>query len=198
MCSARPRRYHAAISLGVLPAAGCLYRSRIAATKSAAKTRPAIPAAAGARNSRWTVRTNASPPGFEPASRATPTGAVSTGSSRLASPRSHDSREPGAGHDRLVNLLLAVVVIGAAAVLSAAALLLVRRHAPPAGFFVDGDRAAGVFGVLATGFSVLLGFVVFLAFTSYETAREGARSEATDVIQQFETAQLFPAAVRTR
>jgi hypothetical protein len=31
---------------------------------------------------------------------------------------------------------------------------------------LDVDRAAGVFGLLATGFAVLLGFVVFLAFTS--------------------------------
>ena len=32
------------------------------------------------------------------------------------------------------------------------------------GYFDDGDRAAGVFGVMATGFSVLLGFLIFLAF----------------------------------
>jgi len=35
---------------------------------------------------------------------------------------------------------------------------------PRRSYFEDGDRAAGVFGVLATGFAVLLGFVVFLAF----------------------------------
>ena len=91
-----------------------------------------------------------------------------------------------------MNLLLAAVAVAAAVVVSVALFLLVRRHAPEDGFFSDGDRAAGVFGVLATGFSVLLGFIVFLAFTSYDTARSGARSEAVDVIQQFETAQLLP------
>jgi hypothetical protein len=42
---------------------------------------------------------------------------------------------------------------------------------------------------------VLLGFVVFLAFTSYDSARAGAESEARIVAQQVETAQLFPPAV---
>ena len=74
-----------------------------------------------------------------------------------------------------------------------AALLLIRRRAPDGGYFNDGDRAAGVFGVLATGFSVLLGFIIFLAFTSYDQSRTGAEREALMVVQQVETAQLFPA-----
>jgi hypothetical protein len=72
-------------------------------------------------------------------------------------------------------------------------MLLVRRRAPDGGYFVDGDRAAGVFGVLATGFSVLLGFIVFLAFTSYDQSRSGAETEALMVAQQVQTAQFFPA-----
>jgi hypothetical protein len=75
-------------------------------------------------------------------------------------------------------------------------MLLVRRGAPAGSYFEDGDRAAGVFGVLATGFAVLLGFVVFLAFESYDTSRSGAETEAQIVTQQFETAQLFPVAAR--
>jgi hypothetical protein len=70
-------------------------------------------------------------------------------------------------------------------------MLVVRRRAPHGSYFHDGDRASGVFGVLATGFAVLLGFVVFLAFTSYDAARSGAESEALLVAQQVETAQLF-------
>src|ERR671913_76931 len=58
-----------------------------------------------------------------------------------------------------------------------------------------GQRAARVFGVLATGFAVLLGFVVFLAFASYDSSRAGAESEALVVAQQVETAQFFPPAV---
>jgi Protein of unknown function (DUF4239) len=91
-----------------------------------------------------------------------------------------------------MNVALAILIVVAATSLSIAAMLWVRRKAPEGSYFNDGDRAAGVFGVLATGFAVLLGFVVFLAFTSYDTARAGAESEARIVAQQVETAQLFP------
>ena len=77
-------------------------------------------------------------------------------------------------------------------------MLVVRRRAPEGSYFSDGDRASGVFGVLATGFAVLLGFVVFLAFDSYDTSRAGAEDEAVVLAQQVETAQLLPAADRAR
>ena len=72
-------------------------------------------------------------------------------------------------------------------------MLLVRRRAPDGSYFEDGDRASGVFGVLATGFAILLGLVVVLAFTSYDESRAGAEVEALTVAQQVETAQLLPA-----
>jgi hypothetical protein len=72
-------------------------------------------------------------------------------------------------------------------------MLLVRRRAPAGSYFQDGDRAAGVFGVLATGFSVLLGFIIFLAFQAYDDTRAGAEDEATTVAQMVQTAQLMPA-----
>ena len=83
------------------------------------------------------------------------------------------------------------IVIGVAAG-AIAAMLLVRRRAPEGSYFEDGDRAAGVFGVLATGFAVLAGFVVFLAFESYDTSRTGAEAEARIVAEQFETVQFLP------
>jgi hypothetical protein len=55
-----------------------------------------------------------------------------------------------------------------------------------------------VFGVLATGFAIFAGFVIFLAFESYDQSRSGAEAEALAVVQQFETAQFFPAGVRGR
>ena len=94
-----------------------------------------------------------------------------------------------------MNLVIAVVIVAGASAFAIGALLLVRRNAPDGGYFNDGDRAAGVFGVLATGFAVLLGFVVFLSFTSYDAARAGAEAEALTVAQQVETAQFFPPAV---
>ena len=92
--------------------------------------------------------------------------------------------------------IVALLIIGVATAVAVAAMLLVRRRAPEGSFFADGDRAAGGFGVLATGFSVLLGFIVFLAFTSYDDSRSGAEAEAISVREQFELAQFLPAGVR--
>jgi len=97
-----------------------------------------------------------------------------------------------------VSLVWAGLIVVVVTALANTAMLLVRRRAPAGSYFEDGDRAAGVFGVLATGFAVLLGFVVFLAFQSFDTSRSGAEAEAEIVTQQFETAQLFPVAVRAR
>jgi hypothetical protein len=97
-----------------------------------------------------------------------------------------------------VNLVYAVLIVTGATAVAVAAMLLVRRRAPEGSFFSDGDRASGVFGVLATGFSVLLGFIIFLAFTSYDQSRTGAETEALAVAQQVETAQLFPDPVAAR
>ena len=97
-----------------------------------------------------------------------------------------------------MNLLVALVVVVASAGLAIAAMLLVRRRAPDGSYFNDGDRAAGVFGVLATGFAVLLGLVVVLAFTSYDESRTGAGTEAVTVAQQYEVAHLLPPATGRR
>jgi hypothetical protein len=94
-----------------------------------------------------------------------------------------------------MNLVWAMLVVAATAALAVAAMLLVRRGAPEGSRFTDGDRASGVFGVLATGFSVLLGFVVFLAFESYDQSRSGAEEEALVLSQQVETAQFLGAPV---
>jgi hypothetical protein len=97
-----------------------------------------------------------------------------------------------------MNVFWGAVVVVAVSAAAVAVMLLVRRRAPEGSYFSDGDRASGVFGVLATGFSVLLGFIVFLAFTSYDQSRTGAEEEALVVSQQVETAQFFPAASRGR
>jgi len=91
-----------------------------------------------------------------------------------------------------MNVVWAFLITASVTAVAVAALLLVRRRAPEGGFFEDGDRAAGVFGVLATGFSVLLGFIVFLAFESYDQSRSGAEQEALVLVQQVENAQFFP------
>ena len=93
-----------------------------------------------------------------------------------------------------MNVVWGFVIIVAVTAVAVAAMLFVRRRAPVGSYFEDGDRASGVFGVLATGFSVLLGFIVFLAFSSYDQSRSGAEQESLIVVQQVENAQFFPRA----
>jgi hypothetical protein len=95
-----------------------------------------------------------------------------------------------------MNLAWGFLITMATTAVAVTAMLLVRRRAPEGSYFQDGDRASGVFGVLATGFSILLGFVIFLTFTSYDQSRSGAETEALTVSQQVETAQFFPPSAR--
>ena len=95
-------------------------------------------------------------------------------------------------------VLWSIVILIAANVAAIAAMLLVRRGAPEGSRFKDGDRASGVFGVLAGGFAIFAGFIIFLAFTTYDQSRSGGEAEALTVVQQFETAEFLPAGVQDR
>jgi hypothetical protein len=94
-----------------------------------------------------------------------------------------------------MNIAIASLIVLGATALAVAVMLVARRRAPEGGYFADGDRAAGIFGVLATGFSVLLGFLIFLGFESYDASRSGAETEALTVAQQIQTAQALPVEV---
>jgi Protein of unknown function (DUF4239) len=104
----------------------------------------------------------------------------------------------GALHTGAMSLAWGIVVLLATNAVAIGLLLALRRGAPEGGYFADSDRASGVFGVLATGFAIFAGFVVFLAFTSYDQSRSGSEAEALTVVQQFETAQFLPVGVRSR
>ena len=52
--------------------------------------------------------------------------------------------------------------------------------------------------MLATGFSVLLGFIVFLAFERYDQSRSVAEQEALVLVQRVENAQFFRETARAR
>jgi hypothetical protein len=91
-----------------------------------------------------------------------------------------------------MNVIFGALIVVVACAVTITAMLLVRRRAPEGSYFSDGDRASGVFGVLASGFAILLGFMIFLAFQSYDESRSGAETEATLVVQQVETAQFLP------
>lgn len=93
---------------------------------------------------------------------------------------------------------MAGVIVLVVVASSMAAMLFVRGRAPEGSFFTDGDRASGVFGVLAGGFAIFAGFVIFLAFTTYDQSRAGAEAEALLVVQQYETAQFLAPETRDR
>lgn len=95
-----------------------------------------------------------------------------------------------------MSLVLSIGILIAVNAAAIGAMLLVRRGAPEGSRFTDGDRASGVFGVLAGGFAIFAGFIIFLAFTSYDQSRSGGEAEAQTVRQQFETAQLLPTPLR--
>jgi hypothetical protein len=97
-----------------------------------------------------------------------------------------------------MSLLWSLVILVAVNAATITAMLLVRRRAPEGSYFTDGDRASGVFGVLAGGFAIFAGFIIFLAFTSYDQSRSGGETEALIVVQQFETAELLPPATSGR
>ena len=99
---------------------------------------------------------------------------------RILNGLTHGTRKEPSPSERPLGL----VASSWATAITVTAMLLVRRRAPEGSYFTDGDRASGVFGVLATGFSVLLGFIIFLAFPSYDESRSGAEQEATIVAQQ--------------
>ena len=94
-----------------------------------------------------------------------------------------------------MNIFWAAVIVVAVTAIAVAAMMAVQRRAPEGGYYADSDRASGVFGVLATGFSVLLGFLIFLGFESYDASRSGAEAEALTVAQQVQTAQRLSAEV---
>src|SRR3954453_22351632 len=97
-----------------------------------------------------------------------------------------------------MSLLWSIVILLVANGAAIGAMLLVRRGAPEGSYFTDGDRASGVFGVLAGAFAIFAGFIIFLAFTTYDQSRSGGEAEGLTVIQQFEIAELLPPAMHAR
>jgi hypothetical protein len=97
-----------------------------------------------------------------------------------------------------MSLLWGIAILAVVDALAITVMLLVRRRAPVGSFFTDGDRASGVFGVLATCFAIFAGFVIYLAFTTYDQSLAGAEAEALTIVQQFETAQFLAPETRER
>ena len=93
-----------------------------------------------------------------------------------------------------MNLWVVAAIVGAVTAALIAIMYVVRRRARDDFFFIEIERGSGVFAFLGTAFAVLLAFVVFEAFDSFNEARSGAETEATTVVQLTRTADFFPAA----
>lgn len=89
-------------------------------------------------------------------------------------------------------MLLSMVFIVGGSAISAGMLYVIRRFfAPPGGYYHDAEIASGIFGVVGTGYAVLLGFVIFSVFGSYDAARQDTASEAVALRQLTSTAGYF-------
>jgi hypothetical protein len=95
-----------------------------------------------------------------------------------------------------VNLLLAAVIILGACAITCGLLYGLHRYGSRDALLADTTRGAGIYGVVGTSFAVLLAFVVFIGFESYNEARQGAEKEADSVVEQFRAAEFFPAEQR--
>lgn len=91
-------------------------------------------------------------------------------------------------------LFVSLGVIVVATLLVGVVTFFYRRHvAPEGGVFSGIESADGIFGVVGTGFAVLLGFVIFASFGSYQAARDYTGEEAVAVRQLATTAGYFDA-----
>src|SRR3954453_4705700 len=97
-----------------------------------------------------------------------------------------------------MSLLWSIVILLVANGAAIGAMLLVRRGAPEGSYFTDGDRASGVFGVLAGAFAIFAGFIIFIAFTTYDQSPSGGGAGAVTRIQQCENPELLPRPMHAR
>ena len=97
-----------------------------------------------------------------------------------------------------MDLWLAILIIVGAAAVSAAGMLLVRRRAPAGTYFRDVVPAGAVYTVIGTAYMVIVAFVFFVAFESYDGAKSDAQDEATATLAMFHAADAFSPTVRDR
>jgi hypothetical protein len=94
-----------------------------------------------------------------------------------------------------MNLPIAVLIVLGAALLAAVVAAFVHRKAKQA-LFADSGRGRPMITVTGTIFAVVLAFVIFSGFQTFDGARTGAQSEAAAVLDMGRTAGFFPPAAR--
>ena len=91
-----------------------------------------------------------------------------------------------------MNLVAFAGIVVAAVLVSTGAMLYVRRIAKPDEFMTDTTRGSAIFGVVGTGFAVILAFVMFFAFQGFNEAKSSSEAEASAVADMSRTAKFFP------
>src|SRR5215469_2510275 len=94
-----------------------------------------------------------------------------------------------------MNLAFAVLIVLGAAVAPAAVSAFMHRKAKRP-LFADSGRGRSMITVAGTIFAVVLAFVIFAGFQTYDGARAGAQSEAAAVLDMGRTAAFFPPTAR--
>jgi hypothetical protein len=84
-----------------------------------------------------------------------------------------------------LNVLVLMTIIATAVSAAVALMYTVRRLVRDDILLTDTERGSAIFGMVATAFAVLLAFVVFVAFESYNQAKRGAESEAVAMLSCF-------------
>lgn len=94
-----------------------------------------------------------------------------------------------------MDIPVAVVIIVGAGVVAILALVLIRRNLSGP-LLAEPTRGTPMIAVVGTGFAVLLAFVIFAAFQTYNGAKTGAQAEAVALLEMSRTAEFFPVAQR--
>lgn len=92
--------------------------------------------------------------------------------------------------------LVLIAAIAVAVAVALGALALVRSRMAGEQLVTDSGRAGAFYNLVGTAFAVLLAFVVFVSFQSYNAAKNGAESEAVAVGGLFHTAEFLRAVDR--
>jgi len=81
-----------------------------------------------------------------------------------------------------MNVPVALAIVVGAAILAALSLVVVRRNRTGL-LLAEPTRATPMITVAGTAFAVLLAFVTFAAFQTYNGAKSGARAEAVALLE---------------
>jgi hypothetical protein len=86
----------------------------------------------------------------------------------------------------VIALIVLVAVAGSVGLMYAA-----RRATKSEALLADTTHGSGIFGMVGTGYAVLLAFVILVAFQGYNNARDGAEKEAVAVTEMSRSGRFF-------